>query len=364
MEKLNDSSPLLEPKDFVEVLEHSNDLRNRLGHPQVFILDCTWLGLPIFEERDPKAEFDKMRIPFAHYFDLDECCDQRSPLPHMMPTCVHFQEYLANICTTSAGIYEDKIKEKSEDTGHSVKEIDLNKDVFILYDTIGVWSAPRVWWMLKCFGVSKTFILNGGISEWINQGYRVDVSPFTKSESTSLDTVQVTGIEYNEALIESLSDIRKFVLTPPEQRSSILIDSRPYGRFIGEDPEPRPGIPSGHIPGSLNVPWNIVLKPLTIQRDRSTLSGLLNGSKGTFIEYQYFIYLAPDELAKILSEKLTLPFNHNSKLMFSCGSGVSSAIVLLAAIICQFANLENASLFDGSWTEWKLNDLGLLKSAP
>lgn len=189
------------------------------------------------------------------------------------------------------------------------------------------------------------------------EGFAVDEKPHQQHSLTE-GTIQVIGVYYNEALIGKLSDIKRFVQTPPRDQSVFLIDARPQGRFQGKEPEPRPDVPSGHIPGSHNIPWTSVLDIRTIKRNRSTLSGALEGAPGVDINYEYYVYKPREELESVFGE--SVPLYRESQLVFSCGSGVSAVVVLAAALLCHFGGLKNVALYDGSWVEWKWNEMGLL----
>lgn len=329
-------TPLIEPRALAELLKQHEDDTTR----QIFILDCSWLGLPIFEQRDAEAEFEKLHIPGAHFFDIDACSNQELNLPHMMPTPSHFEEFLSRVCGKSA----------------RSSSIDLHRDVFIVYDSLGIWSAPRVWWMFKAFGATDVYILNGGLCAWMESGFPLADNTTDNQQSTLCpEPIQILNVSLNRSLIKSLSDIKTFVRCPPDEQFSILIDARPSGRFIGKDPEPRPDIPSGHIPSSVNIPWSDVLKPHVMKRDRSLLSGALAGEKGEEMDYKYFTYQSPDELNALFGERLKVPESHD--LIFSCGSGVSAVVVLVASMIASIGNWDNTSLFDGSWVEWKLSEM-------
>ncbi|XP_055388631.1 thiosulfate sulfurtransferase-like [Condylostylus longicornis] len=270
-----------------------------------------------------------------------------------MPTADHFTGYLASILSDQQN------------------SIDLTKDVFVVYDSIGAWSAPRVWWMLKVFGAANAFILNGGLCGWISEGYEVETTPFRQKSPRS--SPEVIGVSFNKALIRTYDAIQRIVRSNSD--SCLLIDARPSGRFLGLDPEPRADVASGHIAGSRNVPWKSVLISHRLQRDRGTLSGCLSGNEGELIEYEYFTYNSREKLEELFSEKLNLPPNHDKELIFTCGSGeqvscntiphiipsgVSAVVVLVATMVSEYCNWDNVSLYDGSWTEWNLREAGKL----
>ncbi|MGL4192288.1 MAG: sulfurtransferase [Vibrio sp.] len=226
------------------------------------------------------------KIPTALRFDYDKVfCDLDSALPHMMPSEQRF-----NTLAQQLGINQDSM--------------------IVVYDNSGTFAAPRAWWMFKAMGHDNVFVLNGGLTEWKAQGYNVTQAyrqPSTKGN--------FAGKLRPQALVDA-----SYLLKQIDNPHSQIIDARGLARFLGQVPEPRAGVRSGHIPSSVCLPF----------------TQLMNGHQ-----------LKPEtELRPVLSDVLQ---PSASEYLFSCGSGVTACIVLLAAYACGYQNL---SLYDGSWTEW------------
>mmetsp|Transcript_27141 Transcript_27141/g.64094 ORF Transcript_27141/g.64094 Transcript_27141/m.64094 type:complete len:360 (+) Transcript_27141:69-1148(+) len=265
---------------------------------KVKVLDASWYMAT--QERSPgvkldaAAEFAARRIPGALFFDFDGTIkDAASDLPHMMPSPELFSQ-----CVGKLGI--------------------SNSHHVIVYDGLGVWSSPRGWYMFKAMGHHQVSILDGGFPAWEKLGLPIETEPKT------VDTVAEKAAEYVAAPLpkSNLLDLPA-VEANIKSRQYQLVDARPGPRFLGEAPEPRP-IESGHIQGSLSVPWSAVVK-----------DGFLK---------------TPDEIREVMekaSVDLTKP------VAITCGSGVSACIVG-AALELVGVPAEKAPLFDGAYTEWKL----------
>ncbi|WP_277206939.1 sulfurtransferase [Vibrio misgurnus] len=257
-------------------------LQQQLSDRKLVILDSS-IEFQIASE----SEKDWLnKIPTALRFDYDKVfCDLDSALPHMMPSEQRF-----NTLAQQLGINQDSM--------------------IVVYDNSGTFAAPRAWWMFKAMGHDNVFVLNGGLTEWKAQGYNVTQTyrqPSTKGN--------FAGKLRPQALVDA-----SYLLKQIDNPHSQIIDARGLARFLGQVPEPRAGVRSGHIPSSVCLPF----------------TQLMNGHQ-----------LKPEkELRPVLSDVLQ---PSASEYLFSCGSGVSACIVLLAAYACGYQNL---SLYDGSWTEW------------
>ncbi len=257
-------------------------LAKRIDNKKIIILDAS-LDLMIPGAPEPA---NAGYIPGSLRFDYDKVvCDKSSPLPHMMPTETEFQKHIRSI-----GINQDSI--------------------IVVYDQAGTYSSPRAWWMFKSMGFNSIYILEGGLKAWINSGRKTVCSlskPYLPGNAIA---------ELNINLMCTWSDVLKSLLN----KNCHILDARPRIRFEGKVKEPRHGVRSGHIPGSLSLPFERVM----------------NGDK-----------LKPvSELTHILNK---MNINSNSKLIFSCGSGVTAAILAIAAYEAECINI---SVYDGSWTEW------------
>ncbi|WP_268808992.1 sulfurtransferase [Vibrio parahaemolyticus] len=225
-------------------------------------------------------------IPNTYRFDYDnDFCLPDTSLPHMMPTEAGF-----NVSAQKLGLN--------------------NEDLIIVYDNSGTLASPRAWWMLQAMGHENVKVLNGGLPAWIEAGLPV-VDSLVKPEQLG----NFSGKLNKNAFLDANA-----VLEYSNNCSAHIVDARSRARFFGEVPEPREGLRSGHIPNSLCLPFQELLD---------------NG------------YIKPNSELKQAFSELSL-YNDNS-IIFSCGSGVTACILLLAA---HQLGLRNLSVYDGSWTEW------------
>lgn len=259
-------------------------LAKHLDAPDVIVLDGTW-HLPT-ANRDPKAEYLAEHIPGAVFFDIDDLSDEKSPLPHMLPSTIKFSS---------------RMKKMGIGDGMRV----------VVYDTYGLFSAARVWWTFRAMGHEDVAVLDGGLRKWKAEGRPLEDGPPIKRFERHFTPLQNTG------LIRDLNDILEIV----DKKHTQLVDARSAARFEGREPEPRPGVRGGHIPGSRNVPSTTVLN------DDGTLK-------------------SKDELVAIFKAAGIDP---QQRVVTTCGSGVTASILSLAlAVIGQ----TNAAVYDGSWAEW------------
>ena len=265
-------------------------LEKNLNNDDVIILDCSW-HLPN-TNRSGEKEFLSERIPGAIFLNIDHISDQRSPYPHMVPNEKEFSLKVGNL-----GISND----------HYI----------ITYDTLGVFSSARVYWMFKQYGHKRISILNGGLKYWKLKNKKLDTSNPTKREKASYQA------QLDRSKIKKFEDIKINI----ENKKFKLIDARPSGRFNGIDPEPRAEIESGSIQNSFNIPFTEVI-------DQTT---------GCFKDNE--------ELKKIF---LKNQINQKDNIIFSCGSGVAACVVGTA--YKRLSNEDNFNVFDGSWTEWALRN--------
>jgi thiosulfate/3-mercaptopyruvate sulfurtransferase len=257
-------------------------LSDHLHRQDIAIVDASWY-LPA-QNRNADAEYEAGHIPGAIRFDIDAISDRTSALPHMLPT--------------------------QDDFSTAVSELGISDDMtIIVYDGAGLFSAARVWWTFRVFGAKKVFVLEGGFPAWKAAGLAIEsgrVEKLPATFSAAFDKSQVAGIDA--------------VATAAETGVATVVDARAADRFRGEAPEPRPGLRSGHIPGSRNVPFAKLV------------------ANGTLVD--------PDTIRKIF-EEAGVDLDH--PIVTSCGSGVSAAVLALA-----LASIDRpvAGLYDGSWSEW------------
>lgn len=256
-------------------------LADNLRAPDLVIVDATWFLPPT--DRDGHREYLERHIPGAVFFDLEGISDKTSDLPHMLPEP---REFAAAVSALGIG---DGLR-------------------IVVYDALGLFSAPRVWWTFRAFGAKDVKILEGGLPRWLAEGRDVESGPSRRPPAvftSRLDRSIVADIAHIEAAIGS---------------STQLLDARAAGRFTGEAAEPRPNLPSGHIPGSLNLPSSRLVK-----------DGYL---------------VSPDV---VRSEVDAAGLDLTRPVITTCGSGVSAAILWIAL---ESIGKRPQALYDGSWTEW------------
>ncbi len=258
-------------------------LKSRLGAPDLRIIDATWF-LPI-EPFDARDEHARARIPGAYFFDVDTIAATNSSLPHMLAPPEKFAAAMRK-----AGIGDGA--------------------TIVVYDARGLFSAARVWWNFRVMGHDDVFVLDGGLPAWIAAGGEVEDGPDMRRQERHFST------RYHAGLVRTLPDMRKAV-----EAGTQIIDARPKGRFDGVEPEPRPGLRGGHMPGALNLP-----------------PALLFDKDGKM--------KAPLTLARLLAD---VGVEAGKPVICTCGSGVSAATLALA-----FARIGkwDVPVYDGSWAEW------------
>ena len=261
-------------------------LAAHLHDSKVKILDATFKlpgVLPL-----PKDDYLKAHIPGAVFFDVDAVSDHSSALPHMFPSA---EQFGSDIGALGVG----------------------NGDTVVVYDAGGWVAGPRAWWMFLSFGHSDVRVLDGGLKKWIAEGRPVEsgmVTPKPNSFTATFDQSRVRSIAQMVANLDS--------------RKEQVIDARPSARFAGSAPEPRPGLRSGHIPGSRNVPY-------------ADLFDAETGAMKPLEELRKAFGAAGVDMAK--------------PIVTSCGSGVSALVLTLALYRL---GVRGTALYDGSWSEWGL----------
>ena len=258
-------------------------LAKHLASPEIQIADASWYLSSA--GRNPRAEYEAAHIPGAVFFDIDAISDKNTDLPHMLPDTAAFTSAMRKLGIGNA---------------HKI----------VVYDGAGIFSSPRAWWMLRAMGHKNVAVLDGGLPKWRREGRPLESKP-----------AEIRMSHFHAHLdpdfIRNYEQVRANLATRAEQ----VVDARSPGRFAGTEPEPRPGIRSGHIPGSLNVYYADLLTPEGTMRDSNALKKLFKERK----------------------------VDINKPVVTSCGSGITASIVLLAL---EISGAKQAALYDGSWAEW------------
>ena len=268
----------------VPALVSTGWLAERLGMPGLVVVDGSSY-LPT-SGRDAGAEYLAGHLPGAVFFDVDATSDPASPLPHMMPTADAFAARMREL-----GIGDE--------------------DHVVVYDGSGAnLSAPRVWWMLRAMGHDRVSVLDGGIGLWRREGRPIATGPVRRAPGSFTPRPRPDRIR-------DLAAVRRALENGGEQ----VVDMRSAGRFAGTDPEPRPGLRGGHMPGSRNLPYTELVGPEGTMLPRERLRARL-------------------EAAGIAADR---------PVIASCGSGVSACALILAL---HLQGRDDVSLYDGAWAEW------------
>src|SRR5262249_44032730 len=192
-------------------------LAEHLNDPNVTIVDGSFYLLTT--GRDANAEYRAAHIPGAVRFDIDAVADHSTSLPHMLPGA---EEFAAAAGALGIG----------------------DTDTIVVYDGVGLYGAPRVWWTLRTFGAEKVYVLDGGLPKWRAEGRPVEAGQSSRSP-------RPFNARLNRAAVASVADVQQALASGSAQ----VVDARAADRFRGEAPEPRPGLRSGHMPGANNVPF-------------------------------------------------------------------------------------------------------------
>jgi len=267
----------------VDPLVTTEWLAKELGAPDLRVLDGTW-HMPQLK-RDPRAEFAQAHIPGAAFFDIDAIADHATSLPHMLPDAATFARAVGALGIGSG-------------------------DRVVVYDVRGVISAARVWWTFRAFGHDAVAVLDGGLRKWRAEGRPVEsgmpAAPARAFKATA-----------RPELVRDLDAVRANITS----RAAQVLDARSAGRFAGTEPEPRAGLRGGHIPGSLNLPYDSLYRPDGTLQSPAELRAALQG--------------AGVDLAR--------------PVVTTCGSGVTASVLALALYL---VGRRDVAVYDGSWSEW------------
>ena len=265
-------------------LVSSEWLAEALGAPDLMVFDATKY-LPN-EPFDGLTKFREAHIPGARFFDIDVVADPDTTLPHMAPTAGRFARLMGEL-----GI--------------------SNTTRVIFYDQKGLQSSARGWWLMKLFGHERTAVLDGGLPKWLAEGRATesgDAKPATPASYTP---------DFRADLLKGIGDVKRIIA----DGSALILDARAKGRFDGTAPEPRPGLPSGHMPGAKSVPFNELLNADFTMKDAPALRARFAAAGA----------------------------DGSKPIVTSCGTGVTACILALGL---KQAGLGDAAIYDGSWTEW------------
>lgn len=257
-------------------------LAENLTSPEIVVFDASW-HMPA-ANRDPRAEYLAGHIPGAVFFDIDAIADHSTGLPHMLP---------------SPEVFAAEMRRLGFGDGMRA----------VIYDSVGLFSAPRLWWTMKVFGVKKVSILAGGLPAWKAEGRPLETGDVTREPRDFTPA-------FNPELVEDWEKVDAALSSGDAQ----VVDARSFERFMGRAPEPRPGLRSGHMPGAYNLPFGEVID-----------GGKMKDKAGLEAAFA---------AAGLDPAKRTIA---------SCGSGMTACILSLAFAA---AGRPFATVYDGSWSEW------------
>lgn len=268
-----------------EALVSTEWLAAHLNDPKVRVVDATY-HLPT-AKRDPRAEYNAEHIPGAAFFDVDGISDPSIELPHMIP--------------------------KPADFAAAVSALGIGNDHHVVcYDSYGLMSAARAWWMFRLFGHDRVSVLDGGLAKWKREARPIDGKPVApvKTNFTA---------RFRPELVRAKGDVKANIASQTAQ----VLDARSAGRFRGADPEPRAGLRGGHIPNSSNLPYNQLI-----------------GSDNTVLP-----------AAELKAKFAAAGIDPAKPVITSCGSGVTACVLALGL---HLIGAGEVAVYDGSWSEWGL----------
>ncbi|MEZ7497663.1 sulfurtransferase [Flavobacterium sp. Arc3] len=258
-------------------------LHEHLQDPELIILDASQ---KVNQNKD-ESPLEDLQIKGARIFDIkNDFSDTTNPLPNTVPNADAFAK--------------------------AAQKLGINKDSkIVVYDSLGIYTSPRAWWLFTIMGHHNVWVLDGGLPAWAKENLPVEKPEKRTYKSGDFES------KFKPEMVKTTAQI----LGNIDSKEAVLIDARSSDRYLGETKEPRAGLRSGHIPGSINIPYSNLL------------------SEGKF--------LSKEELTKILPKQ-------NTALYFSCGSGVTACIDLIAYELIGDTNPK--AVYDGSWTEWGQNE--------
>jgi thiosulfate/3-mercaptopyruvate sulfurtransferase len=258
-------------------------LAARLQDPNTIILDATLPPVGVTPPIDTHARYLANHIPGAIFFDIEDLSDHSITLPHMLSTPEAFSRSMSAL-----GVSDNA--------------------TIVVYEQEGVFSAPRVWWMLRTMGAENVHILDGGLRAWTEANLPTESGPVHHAAATF-------HAKLNHEAVKDLTQLKEKITTHQQ-----ILDARSAARFNGTAPEPRPGLSSGHMPGATSVPFTELVE-----------NGRLKPA---------------DKLQQLFAAK---KIDLQQPITTTCGSGVTAAVIALGL---EVVGAQNVSLYDGSWAEY------------
>ena len=242
-----------------------------------------------------EEEYKKKHIPGAVFFDINKVADPNNSLPHMIPQKDLFSKMMQNLGLN-------------------------NEDEIVIYDNSSFLSSARAWFLFRYFGHDKVSIMQGGLENWKNSGGNIS------QENVVIEKGNFTAKDEKKDLVVNLDQM----IIATQNKEKIILDARSKQRFLGEAKEPRPNLPSGHIPNSRSLPSSVLI------------------NKNGYLK-------SKEDINKILDD---INVNPNDKIIATCGSGVSACVISIA-LYC--LGKKNVPIYDGSWTEWASSGQEVIK---
>ena len=261
-------------------------LAAELGEPNLVVFDCS--TYPPNEPGNAHDAFRKAHIPGARLFDIDLIADPDTDLPHMVPTPARFAKLVGALSVS-------------------------NEAQLVFYDQHGLRSSARGWWLMRLFGHEKAAVLDGGLPKWMREGRPVE------SGDAPAPPQAVFVPDFRAERLKGIGDVKRIVRQGGG--GALILDARARGRFDGTAPEPRPGLPAGHMPGAASLPSADLLNPDGTMKDPAALRALFRA-------------------AGVEAER---------PVVTSCGTGVTACALALGMVRAGFPE---PAVYDGSWTEW------------
>ena len=258
-------------------------LAERLNDPDTVVLDATLPPVGVTPPVDTYGRYVGRHIPRAMFFDIERLSDHSTSLPHMLPSAEEFSKSMAGLGVGSG-------------------------NTIVIYEQVGVFSAPRAWWMLRTFGAANVFLLDGGLSAWVEAGLPTESGEVRRAAAEFKASFDSAAVKDFAQLQEKIAD------------DAQILDARSAGRFSGAAPEPRAGLSSGHMPGATSLPFTEL-----------AADGRLRSA---------------EELREIFVAK---GIDIARPVTTTCGSGVTAAVLALGL---EIAGASEVSLYDGSWAEY------------